>query len=245
MYPECRHVRPSGEGCSAAALSGSHWCYFHARMHSRQAQRQAEREALFASRRDTARRQQRGTNGRFAPPPLPTPPISHLGPSASQRTHPETSLAGYSSRQPGEAVDRNMQTGAGEERDTGTSGRLPEPSEGCDLFHFTPENTSFDLPAIEDHESIQLALIEVAQALAANQIDTKRAGLLLYALQVASANAKHVLLSGSGVRSVTYTENGTALGPQEYGWDVEDVEAEIEREANGYYDDGNEEEDEG
>jgi hypothetical protein len=86
------------------------------------------------------------------------------------------------------------------------------------------ENTPLDLPPVEDTESIQLALIDVLQALAANQLDTKRAGLLLYGLQVASANAAKMHLSYSAVRSVTYTDEGTPLAPQDYGYDVEDYE---------------------
>jgi hypothetical protein len=35
------------------------------------------------------------------------------------------------------------------------------------------ENTPLDLPPVEDTESIQLALIDVLQALAANQLDPK------------------------------------------------------------------------
>jgi hypothetical protein len=92
------------------------------------------------------------------------------------------------------------------------------------------ENTPLDLPPVEDTESIQLALIDVLQALAANQLDTKRAGLLLYGLQVASANAAKMHLSFSAVRSVTYTEEGTPLAPQDYGYDVEDYEAEHDQE---------------
>jgi hypothetical protein len=79
------------------------------------------------------------------------------------------------------------------------------------------EDAPLDLTPIEDEASIQLALIDVVQALAANRIDPKRAGLLLYALQVASANAKHMRLPMSGgVRTVTYTEDGTPLAPQAY-----------------------------
>lgn len=89
---------------------------------------------------------------------------------------------------------------------------------------------SLDLPPVEDTESIQLALIDVIQALAANQIDTKRAGLLLYGLQVASANAHKMHLSIGAVRSVTYTDQGTPLAPQDYGYDVEDYEAEHDEE---------------
>lgn len=81
------------------------------------------------------------------------------------------------------------------------------------------QNTSLDLPPLEDAASIQLALIEVAQALAANRIDPKRAGLLLYALQVASANAKNLGLSSFGVRTITYSDEGLPLAPQRHGRD--------------------------
>jgi hypothetical protein len=100
--------------------------------------------------------------------------------------------------------------------------RHPERSEGSAL-HSAP----LDLPPLEDTASIQLALIDVLQALAANQLEPKRAGLLLYGLEVASANVQkmHIPISGS-VRSVTFTENGTPLAPQDYGYDTEDYEDE-------------------
>jgi hypothetical protein len=51
---------------------------------------------------------------------------------------------------------------------------------------------AIELPAaLEDRGAIQLALSEVATALADHRIDTRRAGVLLYALQIASSNAKH------------------------------------------------------
>ena len=86
----------------------------------------------------------------------------------------------------------------------------------------TFENTPLDLPPLEDNVSIQLALIDVLQALAANQLDPKRAGLLLYGLQVASANVQKMHIPLDGVRSVTFTDNGTPLAPQDYGYDVEE-----------------------
>jgi hypothetical protein len=94
----------------------------------------------------------------------------------------------------------------------------------------SPHDAPFSLPPVEDTASIQLALIEVLEALAANQIDPKRADLLLYGLQVASSNAKHVSLHSSSIRSVSYTSDGIALAPQQYGWDVEDLEDEDEDE---------------
>jgi hypothetical protein len=95
----------------------------------------------------------------------------------------------------------------------------------------TSENTPLDLPPLEDTASIQLALIDVLQALAANQLEPKRAGLLLYGLQVASANVQkmHIPISDT-VRSVTFTENGTPLAPQDYGYDVEDYDYDEEEE---------------
>ena len=86
------------------------------------------------------------------------------------------------------------------------------------------ENPPLDLPPIEDTASIQLALIDVLQALAANQLDPKRAGLLLYGLQVASANAKNVQVDANSIRSISYTKEGIPLATQEHGWDVEDIE---------------------
>jgi hypothetical protein len=91
------------------------------------------------------------------------------------------------------------------------------------------EKSPLELPPLEDAVSIQLALIDVLQALAANQLDTKRAGLLLYGLQVASANVQKMHRPISDVvRSITYTEEGTPLAPQDYGYDIEDYDDEGE-----------------
>jgi hypothetical protein len=73
-------------------------------------------------------------------------------------------------------------------------------------------------------EGIQLALIEVIHALAANHLAPRRAGLLLYALQVASANAKNVHIHSDSIRSISYTKEGIPPATQEHGWDVEDIE---------------------
>ncbi|HLI62817.1 MAG TPA: hypothetical protein VKV05_05425 [Terriglobales bacterium] len=45
-----------------------------------------------------------------------------------------------------------------------------------------------ELPPLEDANSIQLALMQVIDALLRNRLDPKRAGLVLYALQTASSN---------------------------------------------------------
>jgi hypothetical protein len=92
----------------------------------------------------------------------------------------------------------------------------------------TGETRPLDLPPLVDNSSIQLALTDILQALAANELDPKRAGLLLYGLQVASANVQKMHIPLDGVRSVTYTEDGAPLAPQDYGYDVEDYEDEDE-----------------
>ena len=48
--------------------------------------------------------------------------------------------------------------------------------------------STFALPEPEDRAAIQLALGEIIRRIAASDLDPKRAGLLLYALQIASCN---------------------------------------------------------
>jgi hypothetical protein len=50
------------------------------------------------------------------------------------------------------------------------------------------ENHYLQLPTLEDGDSIQMALMQVMEALLRDQIDNKLAGLLLYGLQIASSN---------------------------------------------------------
>jgi hypothetical protein len=47
---------------------------------------------------------------------------------------------------------------------------------------------NFDLPLPEDRSAIQASLGEIIQRIASNDLDPRRAGLLLYALQIASLN---------------------------------------------------------
>jgi hypothetical protein len=48
--------------------------------------------------------------------------------------------------------------------------------------------SQFDLPLPEDRTAIQSSIGEVLRRIAGNEIDCKRAGLLLYGLQIASIN---------------------------------------------------------
>lgn len=168
MYPECRHILPSGHRCRSAALAQSHWCYFHARLHRQEDRRKAG---------------VRGVDGRF----LSKAQAEAAAATLDHGTYPVS--------------DGALTHGAA-------------PAGGAQLC----------LPAIEDNASIQLALIEVLHALAAGQLDTRRASLLLYGLQVASQNVRHIRTSQDQVRSITYAENGAALSVQEHGFDIEDME---------------------
>ena len=48
--------------------------------------------------------------------------------------------------------------------------------------------TTFHLPLPEDRSAVQHSIGQIIQRLAANDLDPRRAGLLLYALQIASSN---------------------------------------------------------
>jgi hypothetical protein len=62
-----------------------------------------------------------------------------------------------------------------------------EPSPDRDPY-LVPSRVRFVLPSIDDRASIQQAIYEVLRRIAADEIDPRRAGLLLYGLQTASSN---------------------------------------------------------
>src|SRR5271163_3580077 len=73
---------------------------------------------------------------------------------------------------------------------------------------------AIELPAsLEDRGSIQLALSEVVTAVAESRIDPRRAGILLYALQIASSNAKHQdeIVCADSVEETVVTEQGEEM----------------------------------
>jgi len=90
---------------------------------------------------------------------------------------------------------------------------------------------AFDLPLLEDANSIQVALMQVMRLLASNQLDHKTAGLLLYALQTASVNLRNtdfepklktrVVINPSDVSQTTLNDNP---------WDPSQFEEEEEEE---------------
>ena len=64
--------------------------------------------------------------------------------------------------------------------------RKPVPKQ--ELATRKSKRSTLQIPLPEDRSAIQHSIGQVLQLLAANQLDTKRAGLLLYGLQIASQN---------------------------------------------------------
>ncbi len=75
---------------------------------------------------------------------------------------------------------------------------------------------SHALSNLEDRGAIQHAITHVIMALADYQIDTKRAGILLYGLQLASSNAKDAeqIVSSAAIVELTHTEEGEEMAPE-------------------------------
>jgi hypothetical protein len=53
-------------------------------------------------------------------------------------------------------------------------------------------NSGLELPLLEDANAVQVAIQEIMQAILDRRIDNKRAGLLLYSLQLASSNIRNL-----------------------------------------------------
>ena len=72
---------------------------------------------------------------------------------------------------------------------------------------------SKELSNLEDRGAIQHAITHVAMAVADRHINTKEAGLILYALQIASGNAKNAeqIVSSTAVDELTRTEQGEEM----------------------------------
>jgi hypothetical protein len=88
------------------------------------------------------------------------------------------------------------------------------------------EQKELEMPFLEDRGAVQIALSEVVSAIANHRIDLKRAGLLIYALQVASSNAKNPqdLIATQQVRERSENEAGDELAPEITTYEKEDPE---------------------
>jgi len=67
--------------------------------------------------------------------------------------------------------------------------------------------STFHLPQPEDRSAIQSSIGEVLRRIAGNEIDSKRAGLLLYGLQIASINLPRAASPSRSNRSRRYDED--------------------------------------
>jgi len=87
-----------------------------------------------------------------------------------------------------------------------------------------------NFPLLEDANSLQLAVMQVIHLLGSGKMDTKVAGLMLYALQTASANIKHVSFETEKVTDVVIDQDTLDLtciqGPQWFARDFKEQTAE-------------------
>jgi len=88
----------------------------------------------------------------------------------------------------------------------------------------------FDFPLLEDANSVQVALMKVIQMLASGSVDHKTAGLILYALQTASANLRNADFEVTDVSEIVIdrdTVSATSInGPQWFEEDFDDAAGE-------------------
>lgn len=105
-----------------------------------------------------------------------------------------------------------------------------------------PPPLELDFPELEDRASIQLALSMLLGALARNRIDPKRAGPILYGLQVASSNVLNLHNQQEHlVRTSSLDEHGHPVAPDEDPEEItetqlfiEDFENELRKEDEDY-----------
>jgi hypothetical protein len=64
------------------------------------------------------------------------------------------------------------------------------------------QSQKLDLPALEDANAVQMAIMRVQKALIDAEISEKTAGLLLYSLQMASSNLKHTTFGSKEQKDV-------------------------------------------
>jgi hypothetical protein len=103
---------------------------------------------------------------------------------------------------------------------------------------------SFTMPVLEDADSVQVALMQVMRLILAGQLDPKIAGLLLYALQTAFLNLRHMKLEPYQHESVVIDPSSVAEnGLDEKAWSKEQFEEEEEEEEDDGEEDSEDEED--
>jgi len=85
--------------------------------------------------------------------------------------------------------------------------RRPKPKP--DLYRDT--QSSFDIPIPEDRSAVQAGIGVILQRVAQGQLDPRRAGLLLYGLQIAATNLPKI--PGTPAESIPDIQEDPELGP--------------------------------
>jgi len=94
-----------------------------------------------------------------------------------------------------------------------------------------PALSALELPLLEDANSVQIALMQVMRLILKAQIDSKTAGLLLYALQTASLNLRNTNFEPRSRTDVVIDPRDVPLVPLDEGqWHPDDFEDEDEDE---------------
>jgi len=75
------------------------------------------------------------------------------------------------------------------------------------------QSQKLELPALEDANGIQMAIMRVQKALIDDEITEKKAGLLLYSLQMASSNLKHTTFGSKDKKDVVTEMPESATAP--------------------------------
>src|SRR3954464_5466639 len=91
-----------------------------------------------------------------------------------------------------------------------------------DFDHKHAGHAGIEMPVLEDANSIQYVLSQVMQLLLTDQIDTKKAGLLLYALQTASSNL--VQMQKAAINKMEGPDGPSPLLAHLLGVDLEDMQ---------------------
>lgn len=92
-------------------------------------------------------------------------------------------------------------------------------------------NVTIDLPVLEDANSIQISLMQIMRLIITGQIDAKTAGLLLYALQTASANLRRTNFEHYNMHDVVLDPKTVAETPLDaHIWEDSDFITEEEDE---------------
>jgi hypothetical protein len=91
------------------------------------------------------------------------------------------------------------------------------------------------MPVLEDAQSIQTVVRQVAMLILGGKIDNKKAGLMLYALQIASSNLKRI--EAEKPRAAQVVVDPEKVGETPMGmtpWSVREAGHEVEDEAAGF-----------